>query len=215
MFDLPYPLLYRTGTFEASQRVDMQRHPYLTARRLQHLDAIPEDVLFGIQDEHERPDGKGYPEEKTSATIHRFALALQVLDRDEAMIHPRPYRAEPFSPPAAMRELILLARADTLDRTTTQHWLTRLAYYPIGSYVRLNNGFAAKVASTHRDNPFSPIVLVFRDAKNRRWEPPRVLDLAENPHLHIAEVLPFEEWIESADHSVSEEGAVVEGEESQ
>ncbi len=187
MYDLPYHLIYRTADFSDEERAQMQQHPYLSVRRIQHLEALPEEVVFGIQDEHERCDGSGYAEQKTEEMIHPFAKALQVIDIYEALTHPRPYRDHWMSPQQAMCHLISMARQDLLDTKVVKHWLNRMAFYPIGSFVRLNNGSIGKVVSARRCNPLQPLIAVFRDTNEQPLNPPQIMDLTEKTHLHIVE----------------------------
>lgn len=199
MSDLSYHLIYRTETFSPEQRQEMQQHPYLTLRRLQHLDLLSADVVFGIQDEHECNDGQGYPEQKSAETIHQFAKALKMLDVYEALMHVRPYRSEPMLPQKAMRHLLRMAKEGKIDPQATKIWLNRLSFFPIGSYVRLNNGARAKVVSVHRDNPLQPVLVTFRGVNESAPEHVRVLDLSMNQHLHIAETLTLPATEDDAD----------------
>ena len=64
-----------------------------------------------------------------------------------------------------------------------------LSVFPLDSFVQLSTGAIAQVIGTNPDNILRPEVLVRWDADWSPVDPPRRLDLADNPEVTVARAL--------------------------
>jgi HD-GYP domain-containing protein (c-di-GMP phosphodiesterase class II) len=99
-------ILHKSGALDDAEWKEIQRHPEIGARILEHA-GLP-DIAGWVIAHHERVDGGGYPRRIAGEEIPLEARILAVADAYEAMIADRPYRAG-MPPEAARAELIRCA----------------------------------------------------------------------------------------------------------
>jgi diguanylate cyclase (GGDEF)-like protein len=83
-------ILYKPGALDDAEWREIQRHPEIGARILEH--AGLRDIATWVRGHHERIDGRGYPDQLRAEAIALEARILAVADAYEAMIADRPYR---------------------------------------------------------------------------------------------------------------------------
>ena len=130
---------------QASALTDMQRqvvreHPLRGAAVLRELGVENALWLQLVEEQHERPDGSGYPAGKRVSDLPQ--RLLQMADVYAACISPRQGRGGLLSQQVA-RELYLGPdqQPDALGALFVKH----IGFYPPGSYVRLASGEVAVV----------------------------------------------------------------------
>jgi diguanylate cyclase (GGDEF)-like protein len=96
-------ILYKAGPLDDQEWREIQRHPEIGARILNH--AGLGQLARWVRSHHERMDGRGYPDQLASDQIPLEARILAVADAYEAMTADRPYRAR-TSTEAACEELL-------------------------------------------------------------------------------------------------------------
>jgi len=99
-------ILHKPGKLEDAEWKEIQRHPEIGARILEHAGLA--DIAGWVRAHHERVDGGGYPKALAGGEIPLEARILAVADAYEAMIADRPYRAG-IAPAEARAELIQCA----------------------------------------------------------------------------------------------------------
>jgi diguanylate cyclase (GGDEF)-like protein len=99
-------ILHKPGKLDEAEWKEIQRHPEIGARILEH--AGLEDIASWVRAHHERVDGRGYPKGLAGQRIPLEARILAVADAYEAMVADRPYRAG-IAPADACAELIRCA----------------------------------------------------------------------------------------------------------
>jgi diguanylate cyclase (GGDEF)-like protein len=99
-------ILHKPGKLDEAEWKEIQRHPEIGARILEH--AGLEDIAGWVRAHHERVDGRGYPKGLAGERIPLEARILAVADAYEAMVADRPYRAG-VAPADACAELIRCA----------------------------------------------------------------------------------------------------------
>jgi diguanylate cyclase (GGDEF)-like protein len=99
-------ILHKPGKLDDLEWKEIQRHPEIGARILEH--AGLGDIAGWVRAHHERVDGRGYPKALAGEEIPLEARILAVADAYEAMIADRPYRAG-IDPADAREELIRCA----------------------------------------------------------------------------------------------------------
>jgi HD-GYP domain-containing protein (c-di-GMP phosphodiesterase class II) len=84
-------ILNKPGRLDAGEWVEIQRHPELGSRILEHANL--RDISAWVLHHHERVDGGGYPHALAGDEIPIEARILAVADAYEAMTADRPYRS--------------------------------------------------------------------------------------------------------------------------
>jgi diguanylate cyclase (GGDEF)-like protein len=99
-------ILHKPGKLDDAEWKEIQRHPEIGARILEHAGLA--DIAGWVRAHHERVDGRGYPMGTAGDQIPLAARILAVADAYEAMVADRPYRAG-IAPTEARAELIRCA----------------------------------------------------------------------------------------------------------
>ena len=99
-------ILHKPARLEEAEWREIQRHPEVGARILEH--AGLRDIAAWVRAHHERMDGRGYPNALRAGEIPLEARILAVADAYEAMVADRPYRAG-LPPETARAELVRCA----------------------------------------------------------------------------------------------------------
>ncbi|HJS97210.1 MAG TPA: HD domain-containing phosphohydrolase, partial [Solirubrobacteraceae bacterium] len=95
-------ILHKPGKLDDAEWKEIQRHPEVGARILEHAGLA--DIAGWVRAHHERVDGRGYPKALAGEKIPLEARILAVADAYEAMVADRPYRAG-IAPAEARAEL--------------------------------------------------------------------------------------------------------------
>jgi hypothetical protein len=116
-------ILQKPGKLDDAEWKEMQRHPEIGARILEH--AGMHDIAGWVRAHHERIDGRGYPDRLSAQEIPVEARILAVSDAYEAMVADRPYRAG--MPAADAREELLRCAGSQFDPAVVEAFLRALA----------------------------------------------------------------------------------------
>ena len=116
-------ILYKAGPLDDREWREIQRHPEIGARILEHAGLV--QIAHWVRSHHERMDGHGYPDQLDSQQIPLEARILAVADGYEAMTADRPYGAG-ISTDAACNEL-LRCSGTQFDPTVVEAFITALA----------------------------------------------------------------------------------------
>lgn len=130
----------QSAPLSEAQRQTVRDHPLRSAAVLRELGVKDALWLQLVEEQHERPDGSGYPAGK--AVTDLAPRLLQMADVYVACISPRQGRGGLLSQQVA-RELYLGPdqHPDALGALFVKH----IGFYPPGSYVRLASGEVAVV----------------------------------------------------------------------
>lgn len=130
----------QNAPLSAVQRETVQEHPTLGAGILRQLGVVDALWLRLVEEQHERPDGSGYPAGKRTTDV--APRLLQMADVYVACLSPRLGRGGLLSQQVA-RDLYLGPdqSPDPLGALFVKH----VGFYPPGSYVRLANEEVAVV----------------------------------------------------------------------
>jgi len=115
------------------------------------------------------------------------AAILAVADLYDALTHPRSYR-RPINPAHAVK-LLIDAASDQLYRRVVKGLVDELSLYPRGSLVKLSTNEIGVVEHANHQAPLRPIVLIQQDANRGAVVPPRPVNLAEHPLMHVKDIL--------------------------
>ncbi len=115
-------ILHKPGALDQAEWKEIQRHPEVGARILEH--AGLDDIAAWVRAHHERLDGRGYPKGTAGSQIPIEARILAVADAYEAMVADRPYRAG--RPPAEAREELVRCAGTQFDPAVVEAFLDAL-----------------------------------------------------------------------------------------
>ncbi|MFZ6820107.1 HD-GYP domain-containing protein [Undibacterium sp. Ji22W] len=121
------------------------RHPQESVQQLMNAGIRDEGWLSWVLHHHENEDGSGYPNKKRSAEIPQNAKIISIADRYCARVCARSYRKS-LLPNAALRD-ILIGGKTTVDLMLVTLFIRELGTYPIGTFVRLEDGAIGVVTS--------------------------------------------------------------------
>jgi HD-GYP domain-containing protein (c-di-GMP phosphodiesterase class II) len=109
---VPDAVLKKPAPLTDDEYAEIRRHPGAGVRLLQELGGFSDAVLSLVQDHHERLDGSGYPRGRVASELSLDARILGACDVYDALVSPRVYRNNAWSPEQAMQLL-----RDGVDRT--------------------------------------------------------------------------------------------------
>jgi GAF domain-containing protein len=89
---VPDSILRKPGPLTPAEWVEMRRHPILSAEMVSGIDGL-ESLAPALRAEHERWDGRGYPDGLSGERIPVASRITFVCDAYAAMTTDRPYRA--------------------------------------------------------------------------------------------------------------------------
>ena len=191
MTAVPQELVERAGPLSDEEREFIQRHPEEGFRILNDVAGIDRHVHYMVFQSHERFGGQGYPRRRSNKLIHEYARILALADTFQALITPRPYR-ERLLPVRAMEKILHLTRERYFDPVLARLFLTASGLFPVGSWVKLNTGFIARVVDPGGGDYTRPLVSIVFDREGRHLERPIILDLASCKKTRIDEPLDDE-----------------------
>lgn len=121
------------------------QHPQSSVNQLREVGVTDEDWLSWVLHHHENEDGSGYPDHKKGTETPQNAKIISVADRYCARVCSRSYRKS-LLPNAALRDILISGKA-TIDPMLVMLFIRELGTYPIGSFVKLENGEIGVVTS--------------------------------------------------------------------
>src|SRR3712207_3934313 len=88
---IPDQILHKPGPLTPEEWVLMREHPVIGERILRELPGLT-DVATAVRHEHERWDGRGYPDGKAGEEIPPASRIVLTCDAYNALVSDRPYR---------------------------------------------------------------------------------------------------------------------------
>lgn len=167
------------------ERMELERHPIHTIDLMEKLEDISTTAMVIAYQAHERMDGTGYPRQRGGMFIHPLARVVNAADTFVAITSDRPHRPA-ATPYHGMETLLHETRDGRLDADVVRAFLDCMSLFPIGSYVRLSNGMAARVIRANGSEHTRPIVLMLDENGN---ETDKELDLMQRKRTTIVEPL--------------------------
>jgi len=153
---IPNELLNKAGKLTEEEFAIMKNHSLYGYQILKERNDIPQEVLMGVLQHHEKLNGKGYPMGVAAEQISPYAKILSVADIYDALVTERPYK-KAFSQQDAIE--MIMAMTDELDITFMRSFLAIVILYPVDSVITLSNGERAKVVKNNPQYPLRPTVV--------------------------------------------------------
>jgi len=132
---------------------------------------------------HKRADGSGYPRGLKGEEIHDYASIIGLVDIYSAMIKDRPYR-DRIEQNRAVRDIIASAK-EAFPARVVKAFLNQISFFPLGSYVKLNDRSVGRVTDTDPGFPLRPTVEIIYDSLGGKLQKPRIVDLSQQILLYI------------------------------
>jgi len=183
MHTMPQDILNKKGTLSNQEFKEIQRHPEISADILSRANgeyAWVADVALQV---HERADGSGYPFGLNEEEIHEYASITGIADMYAAMISDRPYR-ERIEQNRAVRDIMDSAQG-AFPVKVVKAFLNQISFFPLGSYVKLNDRSVGRVVNTHQGFPLKPTVEIIYDSLGSKLQKPRTVDLSQQILLYV------------------------------
>lgn len=159
---IPNEILNKAGKLTEEEFAIMKNHSLFGYQILKEKGDIPQEVLMGVLQHHEKLNGKGYPMGVAAEKIYPYAKILAIADIYDALVTERPYK-KAFSQQDAIE--MIMAMTDELDITYMRNFLGIVILYPVNSIVTLSNGEKAKVLENNPQYPLRPKVVGLRTGK--------------------------------------------------
>ncbi len=153
---IPNEVLNKAGKLTEDEFSIMKRHSLYGYQILKEKKDIPQKVLLGVLQHHEKINGKGYPMGVAGEQISTYARILSIADVYDALVTERPYK-KAFSQQDAIE--MIMAMTDELDIQFMRSFLAIIILYPVDSVVILSNGEKAKVVENNPQYPLRPKVV--------------------------------------------------------
>ncbi|SES14965.1 HD-GYP domain, c-di-GMP phosphodiesterase class II (or its inactivated variant) [Gracilibacillus ureilyticus] len=179
MARLDSSILQKEGSLTLAEYEVIKKHPTLSYRLVEHINALSKEVKLSILQHHERLDGSGYPLGVKEGKIHPFAKILAISDTYHAMTSERYYKKKQ-SPFKVIEEMLVLAHTK-FDYVLLQTFAQTLLNYSIGTNVVLSDGREAVIVYVKPETPIRPIVRLIEDDE--------IISLKDKPALFIEKII--------------------------
>jgi HD-GYP domain-containing protein (c-di-GMP phosphodiesterase class II) len=166
----------------------VRKHPQYGYEGVFHKGNREKRLAEIISQHHEKADGSGYPRQLKESEQWLQARIISIVDTYEALIHPRPYR-DAFVPPKGI-ETLLKQKGRFFSTNMIKALINSLSFYPVGQFVKLNNGMIGKVIKTYPENPVRPDVQVLINSLGEKLETPKIVKLVEDRVIVVDSCLP-------------------------
>nr|WP_305909860.1 HD domain-containing phosphohydrolase [Methylomarinum sp. Ch1-1]MDP4522798.1 HD domain-containing phosphohydrolase [Methylomarinum sp. Ch1-1] len=188
MLNLQEHLHKQSSPLTEQQQKDIEQHPFKSREILQGLGITHNEWLDTVQNHHERPDGRGYPNGLQADDVSLYARTLSLTDIYSAMVLPREYR-DGFHVKKALRD-IFMQRGGAVDMDLAQLLIKELGIYPPGTFVQLANGDIAIVIRRGVKQANAPIVLNIMSPRGAPYKNPQRRDTKHQDLYGIVKVIP-------------------------
>lgn len=184
---IPDELLYKPGELSVEEYESIKTHTKLGYDIIRKCNDFTMSSAYVAWQHHEKFDGTGYPRRLKGESIHEYARITALADVYDALTTSRSYR-DRIMPHEAI-EYLRDAKGTAFDPQIAEIFLDKIAPFPVGSIVLLNNGEKAVVTKINKDFPGRPIVASICDETGKRLLPTVERDLRKDLTLFITKVL--------------------------
>ena len=158
-------ILLKNGPLTNEEFATVKNHPMDGYNYISKRYNIPLRHCDTILDHHEKFDGTGYPSGKKGTDISIFGRICAVADVYDALASKRPYRDA--LPPCECVEYIMGASGSQFDPRVVDVFAQRIAPYPVGTSVRLSNGWVGLVVENYISYSLRPRVRIYEQDGER------------------------------------------------
>lgn len=192
MLLIPKEIRTKQGRLTEEEWYEIQKHPILGLHLLEKISKLPESIPYVAYQVHERENSRGYPKQRNSLLIHRFAKMAQVADIYEALTSPRSYR-KAYIPHEGVVRILKMSKTGLIPGEFVKSFLEYVSLYPVGSLVELADKRIAKVIHANKDSLGKPVVSIITDSRGNLLARSHIFqeDLSKNKDIQIVKAIPF------------------------
>ncbi|RKX99160.1 MAG: hypothetical protein DRZ90_00145 [Spirochaetes bacterium] len=165
MMKIPKQVFDKSAALTENEKKLISTHPAQGLKMLQdyskeNANPLAQDILMGVWQHHERSNGSGYPQGISGESITQFGKIIAVACSYDAQISNRPFRngIDGFTSMMTM----LREMSSLYDEKVISALINSISLYPLGNYVRLNNG-AIGIVVNIGSHPRYPVVKLHLD----------------------------------------------------
>lgn len=184
---IPDELLYKPGQLTKEEYESIKTHTKLGYDIIRDCNQFSMSSAYVAWQHHEKFDGTGYPRGLKGESIHEYARITALADVYDALTTNRSYRDQ-IMPHEAI-EYLRDSEGIAFDPQIAEIFLDKIAPFPVGSIVLLNNGEKAVVIRINKEFPGRPVVASIYDGFGNRLLQPVERDLRKDLTLFISKVL--------------------------
>lgn len=192
---IPEEILNKNGPLTSEEFMVMKKHPELGCQYVKRYN-LPDEIVSGIRDHHEKLNGKGYPRGLMGAEISETARLISIADIYDALTSRRVYK-DPMLPHQALCLMYSMC-GDELDEQLFAAFIHSQGIYPVGSVVELSSGWRGVVLQINPNKPLCPQVALIRSPLGH-FRMGEVVDLSAQSQVKITKVMtPVEAGVDPA-----------------
>lgn len=185
MYKIPEGILEKKDTLDDKEMALIKEHPKSSYEILAQLGEKYQWLAEVAVQVHERTDGSGYPYGLKGGEIYDLSSTIGIVDMYLAMTSDRPYRDKIVQTDAI--KYMLKEAKEKFPSKIRKVFMHQISFFPVNTYVMLNNKSIGRVLSTDKQQPLRPTIEVLYDSAGKKLEKPEVIKLSENPLLYITE----------------------------
>ena len=174
---IPNAIIDKTGPLTDQEFEIIRTHPQKGYSILKEQQEVTNGVLDVCLHHHEKIDGSGYPKGLKKEQISTLVRIASICDVYDAVTSDRPYKVG-WNPAEALKKMAQWE--GHFDKKIFQIFVKVIGIYPIGSFVRLENG---KMGIVYKQNSISllkPKIKLFFCSKRNIPIPLEDIDLSDN-----------------------------------
>ncbi|MBF0190568.1 MAG: HD-GYP domain-containing protein [Magnetococcales bacterium] len=171
----PEGILNKAGKLSDEEFAIMKKHVTYSRKILSETPGIAEVSMHVAAQHHERFDGSGYPLGLKGDAINRFGQMAAIVDVYDAITSDRCYHKG--NPPHMALKRMLEWSKYHFSADLYQKFVQCVGIYPMGTLVRLENGFLGVVNRPNHESLLHPVVTLVINGKTGQRIQPREVDL--------------------------------------
>lgn len=193
---LPPALINKTGALTEEEEEKMKEHVALGIEVFSETPGITPISMSVAAEHHEHYDGTGYPKGLKEEEISMYGQIAAIVNMYDNITSDRGFR-KGMSPTVALSRLLELSNQH-FNEELVQRFIRRIGIYPVGTLVKLDNGFLGVVLEQGSRNLLNPVVRLVYDTKKGWFIKPRDLNLSnqegEEEEIKIVSPESPEKW---------------------
>ncbi len=184
MMTIDRSIINNPGALKQKEMDAIKQHPEIGFNILRTYHELSATSAHIAYQHHERIDGSGYPRGLRDKEIVEYAKITAVADTFDAVISDHPYR-KAYSIADGLTVLKGLQNS-FFDAEIVDAFISNVAFYPIGSLIRLVDGRIAVVIAANRFNMTRPVIEIMTDEHGNPLKTNLTVDLQQNSKVKIS-----------------------------
>ncbi len=174
---IPDTILNKPGKLSDIEYKLMKGHVKHGLNIIEQKPGINPIVMNIIAQHHERLDGSGYPNGLQGNEISKFGQMAAIVDIYDAMTSERCYRGR-LQPTVVLKKIFEWGKSH-FDKELVQQFIQCIGIYPVGTLVRLENGYLAVIINRGSKDMLHPTIRVIYNTKKEHYIQPYEIDLSK------------------------------------